>query len=167
MTEAWLEGPIEGVPALLMPVAHALVQAREDIHNAVADLTPDQLWTRPGGAASIGFHMMHLAGTIDRLLTYRRGLELTEQQFEQRRREHHNAALLTVAELLSGIDAQVTRAIENLRTTSDDELLEPRAVGRKKLPSTVLGLLFHAAEHTQRHTGQIVTTAIIVRATPL
>lgn len=163
MTEAWLKGPVKGIPPLLMPVAHALVQAREDVHRATAELSKEQLWARPGGAASVGFHMMHLAGTLDRLLTYRHGRALSDEQFDERRREHDDLQTADVAALLGQIDAQVDITLENLRSTVEYELLDTRTVGRKNLPTNVLGLLFHAAEHTQRHAGQIVTTSIVVR----
>ena len=51
----------------LQPAAHAFLQSREDLSQAVAGLSTSQLWMRPGGAASIGFHLRHIAGAIDRL----------------------------------------------------------------------------------------------------
>ena len=80
MAEPWLRGPIAGMPALVMPAAHALMQAAEDIPLAVAGLTNEQLWALPGGAAAVGFHLRHLAGSIDRLLTYARGEMLSDAQ---------------------------------------------------------------------------------------
>lgn len=148
---------------MLQPAAHALVQAREDIDRVAPSLSDDQLWARPGGAASVGFHLRHTAGSLDRLLTYARGTQLSAVQLAYLKQEGEpgsppaNAA--TVAEeTRQAIDA----ALEQLRTTPAESLLEPRAVGRAALPSTVLGLLFHAAEHTTRHMGQAITTARIV-----
>ena len=165
MTEAWLSGPVAGVAPLLQPVAHALVQAGEDVPRAVEGLTPEQLWTRPGGAASVGFHLLHLAGSLDRLLTAARGEAPSDAQ-RQALAAERTAAGPTPAldELLSGFARALEASLQQVRATSPDTLLEPRAVGRAGLPSTVLGLLFHAAEHTTRHAGQVITTAKVVRA---
>jgi uncharacterized damage-inducible protein DinB len=163
--EAWLSGPIEGVPPLLMPVAHALVQAREDAAGAVSGLGPEQLWMRPAGAASVGYHVQHLAGALDRLFTYARGETLTDEQ--QRMRAAESAAGDTDGQaLLRELDRAVDRAMEQIRSTRESSLLEPRHVGRRYLPSTVLGLLFHAAEHATRHAGQAITTSKIVAGWP-
>ncbi|HEV7589376.1 MAG TPA: DinB family protein [Longimicrobium sp.] len=161
--EPWLRGPIPGIPPLLMPVAHALVMAREDIEAAISALSADELWTRPGGAASAGFHAMHLAGSLDRLFTYARGEQLTAGQLRTREREKSPEPPPSVAELVRLVHDTVDRALAQLRATDERTLLESREVGRMKLPSNVLGLLFHAAEHTQRHVGQVVTTAKVVR----
>jgi uncharacterized damage-inducible protein DinB len=143
-----------------MPAAHALGGAAEDIRAAAADLTPEQLWSRPGGAPSVGFHLRHVAGSLDRLLTYARGESLTDAQMAFLQAEGEPGA--DAAELLRAVDDTIAIALAQIRATQSD-LLAPRVVGRKKLPSTVIGLLFHAAEHTQRHTGQIVTTTRIAR----
>jgi uncharacterized damage-inducible protein DinB len=162
--DAWLGGPIEGVTPYLMPVAHALVQVGRDVEN-VKDLSPDALWARPGGAASVGFHLKHVAGVLDRLLTYARGADLGEEQLGAMRHEGDpGEPPADAASLVQNTRAAVERALEQVRTVTPEALLEPRAVGRKRLPSSVLGLLYHAAEHATRHTGQAVTTATIVRS---
>lgn len=163
--EYWLSGPVEGVPPLLMPVAHALLQARHDMRNAAERLTPDQLWTKPGGAASVGFHLRHAAGSLDRLFTYARGEPLDDAQRAALRVEGEpGTPPAAAADLLAVVDGAVDDALAQLRDTSEAELLAHRGVGRARLPSNVLGLLFHGAEHTQRHTGQAITTARIVAA---
>ncbi|MEO8075225.1 MAG: DinB family protein [Acidobacteriota bacterium] len=157
--EVWLRGPIAGIPPLLQPAAHSLLQCREELHAHVPGLTPLQLWARPSGAASVGFHVRHAAGSLDRLLTYARGEPLSSVQLAALDAElDPDLAADAAAQLVRAFDAAVDRALEQLRTTSDATLLEPRGVGRAQLPSTVIGLLFHAAEHTQRHVGQVVTT---------
>jgi len=166
MPEAWLRGPIDGVDAYLQPAAHALVQAREDIGVATSGVSLEQLWLRPNGAASLGYHLRHMAGSLDRLLTYARGAQLDDRQHAALRNEGEPSdppedVSNVVAHTRSAIDA----ALVQMRATRRDQLLEPRAVGRKALPSTVIGLLFHAAEHTTRHLGQAITTAKIVRGT--
>ena len=161
--ERWLRGPVEGIPPLLMPAAHAFLQTLDDIEAAVRDLTNEQLWLTPGGAASIGFHLMHLSGSTDRLLTYARGERLTDAQKAAARAEAH-PPVVDVATLLAGVRQAFDAALAQLRATQPSSLTEARPVGRAELPATVIGLLVHAAEHSQRHAGQIVTTAKIVRS---
>ena len=163
--EVWLRGPVEGVEPLLMPAAHALLGAVEDVERAVAAMSPDELWARPGGVGAVGFHLRHMAGSLDRILTYARGEALTDEQRRYLEREKDPGDPPAGAdELLRGLREAVDRAVAQLRATDAATLLEPRGVGRLQLPSTVLGLLFHAAEHMQRHVGQVITTAKIVRA---
>lgn len=157
--EAWLRGPVPGVPALLQPVAHSLVQCREELEAHIVGLTPDQIWARPFGAASVGFHARHAGGSLERLFTYARGERLSAaQQAALAAEGHPDMALDIDRRLVAAFDDAVGRSLEQLRATSETTLLEARGVGRAQLPSTVIGLLFHAAEHTQRHMGQLVTT---------
>ena len=161
--EVWLRGPIPGIPAFLQPVAHSLLQSREELSALLPRLTDEQIRERPSGAASVGFHVRHAAGSLDRLCTYARGEGLTPAQLDALGREaQSDPAPDAGATLLAAFEAEVDRALEQLRNTSDATLLDRREVGRGRLPSTTIGLLFHAAEHTQRHAGQAVTTARIV-----
>jgi uncharacterized damage-inducible protein DinB len=161
--EFWLDGPVAEVPPLLQPAAHALLQSGYDLRRAAESLSPEETWHRPGGAASVGFHLRHLAGSLDRLFTYALGQPLSEAQREYLSNEKIDpVAVVPVESLLAHVDATIERALGILREIPEASLLEPRMVGRAQRPSTVLGLLFHAAEHTQRHTGQVVTTAKIV-----
>ncbi|NNM31730.1 MAG: DinB family protein [Gemmatimonadetes bacterium] len=146
-----------------MPVAHSLLDALREIEG-VADLDGKQLWARPAGAASVGFHLRHIVGAMDRLLTYARGQSLREEQFEYLRSEA-GPVDRTAEELVGEVRRAVDAAVDQLRATPAESQLEPRSVGRAQLPSTVQGLLFHAAEHTRRHTGQIIVTAKVVGAT--
>lgn len=157
--EVWLRGPVPDVPSLLQPVAHALLQAREEVSALLQDFPDDLLWTRPGGVASVGFHIQHLAGVVDRLFTYARGESLSDRQSRAREMEGEPPVPnVTARELVDRFYRQVDRAIEQLRATEERSLGEARGVGRAKLPSTVLGLLVHAAEHAQRHVGQLLVT---------
>jgi len=163
-TEAWLSGPIAGVAPHLMPVAHALVQVAQDVEQ-VADLTTDELWTRPGAAAPVGFHLKHIGGALDRLLTYARGEALRDEQIQAARGERQpGEPPADAAALVRSVRVAVDRALEQVRATPHDALLEPREVGKQRLPSNVLGLLYHAAEHATRHAGQAVSTAKVLRA---
>jgi DinB family protein len=159
--EVWLRGSLPGYAPLLMPVAHALLQAREEVERVAANATPEELWQRPGDAASAGYHLQHLAGSLDRLFTYARGEQLNEMQRAALLQEGIPGA--TGSMLVSGVAAQIDQALEQLRRTPVESLGDAREVGRARLPSTVLGLLFHAAEHTSRHVGQLITTLKIVR----
>ncbi len=163
--EPWLRGPIAGVPPLLQPAAHALTHAAEEVRRVVAPLGADLVWRRPGPAATIAFHVRHAGGALDRLFTYARDEALSPQQFDELKHEGlagdppEDGAMLAAA-----FERRVAAAIDQLRATDPARLLDARAVGRRQLPSTVLGLLFHAAEHTQRHVGQIVTTSRLLGA---
>lgn len=163
--EAWLRGPVDGVPALLQPVAHALIQCREEIGALVSALTPEQVWRGPHGGTSVAFHVRHAAGSLDRLFTYARGETLTDAQKLSLAQESVAAPTATAADLLAALDRTVESALDQLRAADERSLLHARGVGRAQLPSTVLGLLFHAAEHTQRHAGQIATTVRMLNTT--
>ncbi|MEI9910958.1 MAG: DinB family protein [Bacteroidota bacterium] len=161
--EYWLRGPVEAVPGLLQPVAHALLQARDEVTNALQIFPDEKLWEKPAGAASVGFHLQHLRGVLDRLFTYAKNKALTQQQLEALANEGKAyGGNMTVQELLTAFHLQVEISLEQLKHTDETTLTAARGVGRAKLPSTVLGLLFHAAEHTMRHTGQLLVTANIL-----
>ena len=159
----WLRGPVDGIPPLLQPVAHALIQANEDVREALAGLSDDTIWSRPGGAASIGFHAAHALGSLDRLLTYARGEPLNDAQLAVLAGEKILDRAGSAEQLTASYAEAVDRALGQLRATREEELTLPREVGRGKLPSNVIGLLFHAAEHTAQHAAQLVTTAKILR----
>jgi hypothetical protein len=164
LPEVWLRGPIERIDALLQPVAHSFLQVAEDIRSVVVPLSSKQIWFEPGGAASIGFHARHVAGSIDRLLTYARGETLSEVQRSALASEGKpGSPLPSGEELYAEVRHFVDAALAQLRETNPATLAKAREVGRAKLPSTIIGLIFHAAEHAQRHTGQIITTAKIVQ----
>lgn len=160
VAEPWLRGPIEGVPLHAQPLFHCFQMAREDLARHTESLTHDQLWARPGGAAPAGFHIRHAGGAADRLCSYLEGRELSEAQMSALRAEMEPGA--TRDELLRELDANLRRVETVVRGIGVAALAEPRSVGRKKLPTTVIGLIVHIAEHTQRHVGQAVTTARIV-----
>ena len=163
--EVWLRGAVDGVTPLLQPVAHSLIQAREDVETHLAPLTAEQLWTRPNGAASIGFHVRHAAGSLDRLFTYARGETLSPEQMAAFKAEQEpDTADDAAPRLIRAFSLAIDRALDQVRGTDPESLTAPRGVGRAQLPSTVLGLLFHGAEHTHRHVGQMITTIKVVVA---
>jgi DinB superfamily len=162
--EVWLRGPVPEVAPLLQPVAHSLLQCRNEVRETLPSLERAHVWARPSGAASIGYHLRHAIGSLDRLLTYARGEQLSAAQLDALAVEGRSDRDLAIsATLVTQFDAAVDHALAQVRATPESTLLEPREVGRARLPSTVVGLLFHAAEHTQRHVGQLVTVAKIVR----
>ena len=158
--EVWLRGAVAGIPPLLQPVAHALLQAREEV-SVILEGFPEQcLWEKPAGLASVGFHLQHLTGVLDRLFTYAAAQPLTQTQLDYLSREGTPGNPASrLQDLLTELNNQVEKALLQLSKVDESMLTDFRAVGRKQLPSTVLGLLFHAAEHTQRHVGQLLVTA--------
>ena len=162
--EPWLRGPLPGISRFTMPAAHALAQSRMDLETHAATLSAEQVWTEPGGGPSAGFHLRHIAGSIDRLLTYAAGRNLTDEQFRFLAEERASGTPAAgVIQLIVAAQSKIDEALGVIRATPDEILFEARAVGRARLPTSVFGLLFHIAEHTQRHTGQIIATARIAR----
>lgn len=162
-TEFWLADPIDGIPAMLQPVAHALLQTRREVEALTRDFPETLLWHKPGGLASVGFHLRHLTGILDRLFTYARGEALTADQLRYLKAEGEPGEDKTA--LLERFSVQVDEAIGQLKSTDPATLTEPRGVGRSQIPSTVIGLLTHAAEHSMRHTGQLLVTVRWVTTT--
>lgn len=152
-----MRGPIPGVDPLLAPILYSFQQAREDLARWTHGLTAAQLWTNPHGFGSVGFHLRHIAGSTDRLRTYVCSEPLTELQLAFLKSEHDPGA--SCEELLASIDQAFRRAEEVVRSLDPAKLREPRVVGRKRLPTTVIGLLVHIAGHTQRHVGQTISAA--------
>ena len=161
--EPWLRGTLGDVPAAARAVLHALQLAEEDLKKWCGALSDAQLNARPGGLAPLAFQIRHIARSIDRLLTYAEGGQLSKAQLEELRSEMEPGA--QAAEIFSELTVQLRRAEQRIRALAATEDLEAaRAVGRRALPTTLGGLLVHVADHTQRHTGQAITTAKIVRA---
>lgn len=162
-TEFWLAGPVDGVPALLQPVAHALLQSRREVEAVTRDFPDALLWHKPGGLASVGFHLRHLTGVLDRLFTYARGEALTADQLRYLKAEGEPGDDKTT--LLERFSTQIDDALTQLKSTDPETLTEVRGVGRSQIPSTLIGLLTHAAEHSMRHTGQLLVTVRWVTTT--
>ena len=158
LPEPWLRGPIAGIDPLLAPVLYTFQQAREDLRGWTAGLSDAQLWATPHGFGSVGFHMRHIAGSTGRLMSYLQGKQLNAEQLATLKEEHEPAGAGR-EELLALVDAAFREAEEVVRALDPATLGEPRSVGRRQLPTTVIGLLVHIAEHTQRHVGQAVSAA--------
>ena len=161
-SEPWLRGTYSELPAVLRAILHAFELAREDAVHWADDLSDAELHASPFGLTPISFHMRHAVRALDRLLTYAEGRELDSEQLIALKTELDPAVSREeiVAEFHQGLD----RASERVRAFAGADLEQPRAVGKKQLPTSVGGLLVHLADHTQRHTGQIVTTAKLIKA---
>ncbi|MFZ0633860.1 MAG: DinB family protein [Acidobacteriaceae bacterium] len=159
--EPWLRGTHAEIPATIRSVVHALELCREDIDQHCGPLSDEDLNARPADVAPIAFHLRHIVRTLDRLLTYAEGGQLSAEQLAALKAELDPGATRETlfAEFYAGLDAAQVR----IRAFAGADLEQARAVGRKALPASVGGLLVHCADHTQRHTGQAVTTAKIVR----
>jgi uncharacterized damage-inducible protein DinB len=164
LPEVWLRGPVENIPSFLQPVAHALLQAREEVNELLEAFPNELLWEKPAGAASTGFHLQHLSGVLDRLFTYAQGNQLDKEQLAALKREGDpEQTTATPVELVQAFNVQVDKAMKYLSTVDEQKLSEFRGVGRAQLPSTMRGCLFHAAEHTMRHLGQLIVTVRVVK----
>jgi uncharacterized damage-inducible protein DinB len=160
--EPWLRGTLADVPVLTRAVVHALELAREDIERWCAGLTDEELNARPGGIASVAFHLRHIVRSADRLLTYAEARQLSPEQIAALKSE-----LLAGArkdELFAEFRAGIERAASRVRAFRPAQFEEPRTVGKLQLPTTVGSLLIHVADHTQRHVGQAITTGKIALA---
>lgn len=161
--ETWLRGPMVDVPPLLQPAAHALWQSWEEAQRYTQGFPETKLWERPKGVASVAFHLEHMAGVTDRMLTYAQNRTLSQEQYVYLAQEGVYAEGKNLERLIRHLNIQVEAALAYFKTLHGVDLLEPRFVGRKQLPSTLLGLLFHAGEHAQRHSGQLWVTVTMLK----
>jgi uncharacterized damage-inducible protein DinB len=162
MPEPWLRGTLTEVPAVQRAVLHALELAREDLSRWCGDLLDDELNTRPSGLPSVTFHLHHIARSLDRLLTYAEGRDLSEEQLTALRQEQAPGA--SSRQLFTELNAAIEKSAARVRAFDASMLEQSRKVGKKQLPTTLGGLLVHIADHTQRHTGQAITTAKLLLA---
>jgi len=162
--EVWQRGAVDGIPALLQPVAHALLQAREEVNELMHDFPDQLLWEKPAGMASPGFHLEHMRGVINRLFTYARAEALNEEQLRYLSSEGTPYIDDEITKkIVAAFNKQIDDAIEQLRQTDENSLTTPRGIGRAQIPTTVNGLLFHTAEHVMRHTGQLLVTVRVLK----
>jgi DinB superfamily len=158
LPEPWLRASITHVHPLTAPVLYTFQQAREDLAKYTGPLSTEQLWATPYGLGSAGFHILHIAGSTDRLMTYLQDRELSPQQIAVLEAERSPVPVGRDA-LLAELDRVFAQAETVVRAIDPASLADPRTVGRKHLPTTVIGLLTHIAEHTQRHVGQAISAA--------
>lgn len=159
--EPWLRGTHEAIPAVARAVVHALELAAEDAARWTSELTEEELHESPKGLPSVAWQMRHLARSVDRLLSYAEGRQLSAEQLEALRREGEPG---TLEALRAELQASLQDGMDRVAALAKVDPETKRGVGRKNLPTTVGGLLVHVADHSQRHTGQLVTTAKLVRA---
>jgi uncharacterized damage-inducible protein DinB len=161
-TEPWLRGTYADVPAAGRAVLHALDLALDDITKWSAGLTDEEVRSAPLGLTPIAFHLRHIARSTDRILTYAEGNQLSSDQLDALKSESSGEESL--AELIAELEISFTNAVDRIQTLATSDLDTPRFVGRKQLPTSIGGALIHVADHTQRHVGQIVTTAKVIKA---
>jgi hypothetical protein len=162
LPEPWLRGPLADVSPLLAPPLCGFQQVREDLAVHTHGLSAADVWSRPQALESLGFQLRHIAGSVDRLTTYLEGQSLGAGQLKALAAEGHSGAGLD--ELLAAVDASLQRAETVIRAIDPATFSDARWVGRMRLPTTVIGLLVHIAEHTQRHLGQAISAAKLARA---
>lgn len=160
LPEPWLRGTLAEVPAVGRGVLHALELAREDAKKWCGGLSDAQIHAQPAGLPSVAFQFRHIAGSLDRLLTYAGGLALSEEQVQSLKAEARLEG--SAKEVLGELEAAISRGSLRVRALASEDLEAPREVGAKRLPTTLGGLLVHIADHTQRHVGQAITTAKLV-----
>ncbi|MCC6862147.1 MAG: DinB family protein [Bryobacterales bacterium] len=167
LPEAWLRGPLDGVDPLIAPVLRSFQQAAEELAEHSRGLAPEQVWARPHGMTSLGFHLRHIAGSVDRLSAYVAGRQLSAAEMEAMRAEQQEPASPSdwpLEKLLEEVDRSFRRAEALVRAIDPASLRDARAVGRKQIPVTVAGLLVHIAEHTHRHLGEAISASKLARA---
>jgi len=162
LPEPWLRGTLAEVPAVARGVLHALELAREDANKWCGGLTDAQIHTMPAGLPSVAFQLRHIAGSLDRLLTYAEGRALSAEQLQALKAEAKTEG--STNEVLAELGAAISRGCVRVRALASEDFSVPRVVGTKRLPTTLGGLLVHIADHTQRHVGQAITTAKLVSA---
>lgn len=160
--EPWLRGTYAEVPAVGRAVLHALDLALDDITKWTEGLTDAEVQSQPLGLPSVAFHLRHIARSVDRILTYAEGGQLTGEQLAALKAESTGGESLAM--LLGEVEASFSNAAERVKTLAGADFNLFRGVGRKQLPTSIGGALIHVADHTQRHVGQVVTTAKVLKA---
>jgi uncharacterized damage-inducible protein DinB len=166
-TEPWLRGTYTDVPAVARAVLHALDLALDDLTKWTEGLADAEVHSQPLGLPPVAFHLRHIARSTDRILSYAEGNQLTAEQLAALKAEQATAEQggeATLAELLAEVEASFSNAAARIRVLATADFDTFRGVGRKQLPTSIGGALIHVADHTQRHTGQVVTTAKVLKA---
>jgi uncharacterized damage-inducible protein DinB len=161
LPEPWLRGTLTDVSPVQRAVLHALELAKEDLDRWCGDLTDDELNMRPADIAPVAFHIRHIARSTDRLLSYAEAGSLSAEQISALKAEMDPGA--TREQVFAELDESMENSTARVNSFSEENLAEKRSVGRQQMPTTVAGLLVHVADHTQRHVGQAITTAKIVK----
>jgi uncharacterized damage-inducible protein DinB len=160
--EPWLRGTHSDVPAVGRAVLHALDLALDDLAKWTEGLTDAEMHLQPLALPSVAFHLRHIARSTDRILTYAEGGQLSAEQLAALKAEQSGEE--TLAALLAEVEASFSNAAERIRVLATADFDTFRGVGRKQMPTSIGGALIHVADHTQRHVGQVVTTAKVLKA---
>ena len=165
--EPWLSGSHGDVPAVARAVLHAFDLAMDDLTKWTDGLTDLEIHTLPLELPQVAFHLRHIARSVDRLLTYAEGGQLSAEQLTKLKSEEvgpQHDERETLAALLNEVKASFANASGRVRALVGADMNAFRGVGRKQLPTSVGGALVHVADHTMRHVGQVVTTAKVLKA---
>lgn len=165
--EPWLSGTHTDVPAVGRAVLHAFDLALHDLRKWSEGLTDLEIHTLPMDLPPLAFHLRHIARSVDRLLTYAEGNQLSTEQMAKMKAEEigpQHDERETLDALLAEVETSFRNASDRVRVLSMTDPGTFRGVGRKQLPTTIGGLLVHVADHTMRHVGQAVTTAKVLKA---
>jgi uncharacterized damage-inducible protein DinB len=160
--EPWLRGTHSDVPAVGRAVLHALDLALDDLAKWTEGLTNAEVHAQPLTLPSVAFHLRHIARSVDRILTYAEGGQISAEQLAALKAEQSGDEPL--AALLAEVEASFSNAAGRIRALATADFDTFRGVGRKQLPTSIGGALIHVADHTQRHVGQVVTTAKVLKA---
>jgi uncharacterized damage-inducible protein DinB len=162
LPEPWLQGTLTDLPVLQRAILHSLQMAQEDATKWCGGLDDREIHARPFGLPSVAFQLRHIARSLDRFCCYAEGVPLNPQQLAALASEMENSG--TRDSIFGELEASLETTRERLDTIIRQPLETPITIGRKHLPTTLAGLLVHAAEHTQRHVGQAITTAKVILA---
>ncbi len=167
LPEPWLRGTHNDLDPIRRGILHALDLCGEDASLWCKSLRDDQLLERPAGLAPIVFHLRHIVRSLDRLLTYAEGKQLSPAQMDALKSELDTSGLhpSSVSEVYDEFRTGLRRAAGRIRAIAPERFHESVAIGKKQLPATIGGILVHCADHTQRHTGQLITTAKVLQYT--
>jgi hypothetical protein len=159
-TEPWMRGYLRDLDPIQAAVLYSFRHAQEDIAEWIRRIPEEDLWMRFGNLASAGFHVRHIAGSVDRLVTYATGLQLSEEQMTELKAESSSGG--TLLQLLEHLDGTLKKASDTIRSLDPATYREIREIGRKRIPVPLGTLLVHIAEHTQRHVGELIMTVKVI-----
>ncbi len=162
LPEPWLRGTLSDLPVVQRALLHSLEMAQEDTARWCGGLDDREVHARPFQLPSVAFQLRHIARSLDRFCCYAEGTPLSQEQLTTLASEMEGTG--TRESIFSELQESLDKTHRRLPAIIRQPLDLPVAIGRKRLPTTLAGLLIHAAEHTQRHVGQAITTAKVILA---
>ena len=136
-SEVWLRGPLNNMPVLLQPVAHALLSPWRDCRINASVPRWIIMAKRHYGIANIPFTAP--GWRYWPTFCHAKGEHLDQQQLNELAAEgKRSSANVRMADLVTRFNLQVDKAIDQLCKTDETTPTAVREVGRVKLPSTVI-----------------------------